>query len=31
VLIALAPRLRRRPGALVTTYLALYAALRFLI
>src|SRR6185312_15437238 len=30
-LMALAPRLRRRPGALVTTYLALYAALRFLI
>lgn len=31
VLYAAAPRLRRRPGALVTWYLGLYAALRFVI
>ena len=31
VLLALRPRLRARPGALVLTYLALYAALRFVV
>jgi phosphatidylglycerol:prolipoprotein diacylglycerol transferase len=31
VLLALRPRLRSRPGALVLTYLALYAALRFVV